>query len=141
VNLSNGIKITKVKAASATGTTAVNSDVIDMAGYEGVLFFVAVASKAVGNFIKAQQGTDGTVSDAVDLEGSKVEPTVDGQVAWLDIYKPQERYLRVVATRGTTTVLGEIYALQYESRVQPTDNVIANLILGSLLVSPAEGTA
>ena len=141
MNLSNGVKITKVKAASASGTTAVNSDVIDMQGFEGVLFFVAVATANAGNFIKAQQGTDGTVTDAADLEGSKVTTATDGQVAWLDVYKPQERYVRVVATRGTASVLGEIYALQYESRIQPIDNNVANLIIGELLVSPVEGTA
>ncbi|TFE30830.1 hypothetical protein [Cohnella luojiensis] len=142
MNLSNGIKITKVKAASVTGTTEVLSDVVDMAGYEGVLFFTTIASFNAGNFIKGRQGTNATVTDAADLKGSKVVATADGEVVWLDIYRPQERYVQLSAIRaGVTTVLGDIYALQYESRKQIVDNDVTNTIVGKLLISPDEGAA
>jgi hypothetical protein len=141
LNLSNGVKITKAKAASATATTAVNSDVIDMAGYEGVLFATAIATANAGNFIKVQQGDAADGSDAADLEGSKVVATADGQTVWADLYRPTKRYVRLVVTRGVTTVVGEIYALQYESRKQVVNNNVAGTIIGELMVSPNQGTA
>lgn len=142
MNLSNGIKITKVKAAEATGTTEVLSDAVDMQGYEGVLFFTTVGSFNAGNYIKAKQDTDSGMATAADLEGSKVTPTANGEVAWLDIYRPQERYVQLSVIRaGATTTVGEIYALQYESRKQVVDNNVTDTIIGSLLVSPDEGTA
>lgn len=142
MNLSNGIKITKVKDASATGTTEVLSNVVDMVGYEGVLFFTTIGSFNAGNYIKGQQDTDVAMGTVADLSGSKVVATANNEVVWLDIYRPQERYVRVSAIRaGATTTLGEIYALQYESRKQVVDNNVAGTIIGSLLVSPDEGTA
>jgi hypothetical protein len=142
LNLSNGVKITKVKASQATGTTAVNSDVVDMAGYEGVLFVTVIGSFNTGNYVTAQQGAASDLSDAADLEGSKVTATADGEVVWLDVYRPQERYVRLSAVRaGATTTLGDVYAIQYESRMQPISNNVADTIIGKLLVSPDEGTA
>lgn len=143
MNLSNGIKITKCAAASTAATTAINGTALDMSGYEGVLFFTAIATANVGNFLKAQIGAVADGSDAADLEGTKVVADTNGQVAWLDVYRadPNQRYIRPVVVRGASTVVGEIYALQYESRRQVVDNNIASTIIGKLVVNPFEGTA
>lgn len=141
MQLSNEVLITKVKAAQATGTTEITSDIVDMSGYEGVVFFTAIATANAGNYIKGQQGAAANLSDVTDLEGTKVVAASDAQVVWLDIHKPQERYLRASVIRGATTVVGEIYALRYGGRVKPSDNDIASLIIGELHISPDEGTA
>ena len=141
MNLSNGVKISQVAAASAAGTTAVNSEVVDMAGYEGVMFVTAIATANAGNHIKLQQGDEADGSDAADLEGSKQVATANGQTVWIDIYRPTKRYVRAVAARGVSTALGEIYAFQYEGRKQPASNNVTDEIIGELLVSPEEGTA
>ena len=77
MNLSNGIKITKVAAASASGTGVVNGTVLDMTGFEGVLFITAIATANAGNLLKAQIGSKNDGSDAADLEGSAVAATAD----------------------------------------------------------------
>jgi len=141
VNLSNGVKITQAAAASAAGTSAVNSDVIDMAGYDGVMFVTAIATANAGNHIKLQQGDEPDLSDAADIEGSKQVATANAQTVWIDLYRPTKRYVRAVATRGVSTALGEVYAFQYEGRIQPADNNVTGEIIGELLVSPDEGTA
>lgn len=140
MNLCKDIKITKVKAASTAATTEVDSDVIDMQGYEGVMFFTAIGTANSGNYIKAQSGTDATVTDAADLAGTKVVAAANAQVVWLDIYKPQERYLRAAVIRGASTTVGEIYALQYQSRKGLETNLTTNVIIGELHISPDEGT-
>jgi hypothetical protein len=139
MQLSNEIKITKVKAGQATGTSAVNSDVIDMQGYEGVIFFGTIATANAGNYLKAQQDSASGMGTAADLAAKKIVATADGEVVWLDIYRPAERYLRAVIIRGVTTVTGDIYALRYKGRKRPEDNTTTDVILGELLVSPDEG--
>lgn len=142
MNLSKEVKITKVKAASATGTTEVTSDVVDMAGFEGVIFLTNIGSFNAGNFLKGQQDTVVGMGTVQDLEGSKVVATANGETVFLDIYKPKERFVRASVIRaGATTVLGEIYALQYSGRVSPVDNDTVDVLLGSLLISPDEGIA
>lgn len=141
MNLSNGIKITKCAAAAATATTAINGTALDMTGFEGVLFFTAIATANAGNFMKAQIGALANGSDAADLEGTKVVAAADGDVVWVDVYRadPNQKYIRPVVVRGVTTVVGEIYALQYESRKIIDNNVTG--VLGKLVVNPYEGTA
>lgn len=143
MNLSNGIKITKLAAATATGTTAINGTALDMTGFEGVLFIAAIATANAGNFLKAQIGAVADGSDAADLAGTKVVATADGQTVWLDVYRadPNQKYIRPVVVRGVTTVVGEIYALQYESRKQVQNNNVVGTIIGKLVVGPYEGTA
>lgn len=142
MNLSNGVKITKVAAASVTGTTAINGTALDMTGFEGVLFFAAIATANAGNFIKAQIGNLADGSDGADLAETKVVAAADGQVVWVDVYRPDpnQKYIRPVVTRGVTTVVGEIYALQYESRKEVNNNNVTGVI-GKLVVNPYEGTA
>lgn len=142
LNLFKDVKLTKIAAGAVTATTDVDSSVIDMSGYDGVVFFGSIATANAGNFIKAQQGTDATVTDAADLAGSKVVAAANNQVVWVEIHKPLERYLRAKIVRaGVTTVTGDLYALQYSGRVRPETNLVANALIGTLLISPAEGTA
>lgn len=143
MNLSNGIKITKVADASASGTTAVNGNALDMSGFEGVLFVTTIATANAGNFIKAQIGAVADGSDAADLAGTKVTPAANTNAVWLDIYRadPAQRYIRPVVVRGAASAVGEVYAIQYESRKQVVNNNIANTITGKLVISPYEGTA
>jgi len=143
VNLSNGVKITKVAAAAAAGTTVVNGTALDMSGYEGVIFFTTIATANAGNIFKAQIGEQANGSDAADLEGTAVVAATNAQVVWLDIYRadPNQKYIRPVVVRGASSAVGEIYAIQYESRRQVAENNIANTIIGKLVVNPYEGTA
>lgn len=143
MNLSNGVKITKVAAASSAGTSTINGTTVDMTGFEGVLFVTTIGTANAGNILKAQIGEKADGSDAADLEGSAVVAEGSGSVVWLDIYRadPSQKYIRPVVVRGASTTVGEIYAIQYESRKQVVGNNIENTIIGKLLVNPYEGTA
>lgn len=137
MNLSKNIKITKIKAGQSTATTEVVSDVVDMQGYEGVIFITTIGSANAGNYLKAKQDKAASMSDGVDLAGKKIVATAANQVVWLDIYRPTERYLTANIIRaGATTVTGDIYAIQYEGNKFPETNIITDVILGELLISP-----
>lgn len=143
--LSDNVKLIKVKDHSAANTTAVDSDGVDMdqnGGYEGVLFVTSFGTPATDNTIKAQQSSDDGSSDSYgDLTGTLTAPAASDEDHWLDIYKPTKRYVRVEATRGTSSTLESIWAILYGPRSKPVDNTTTGTIVGEGHVSPAEGTA
>jgi len=138
-NISTRIKLRRTDAATVTGTSAVNSTGVDTAGFDGVLLFTTIGTAASNNTVHAAQGDDN--SSFADLEGTSVVATGNGEVVWLDIYKPTDRYVRLEITRGTSTTVGEIYAILYEGSKLPIDNLVDDTIIGELHISPDEGTA
>ena len=138
--LSNGVKITKVKDHSTAATSAVESDPVDMAGFEGVLFITSFGTAASGNTLLASQDT-ASGGSYTDLLGTSVTSGTSDEDVWLDVYRPTKRYVRVEAARGTSSTLESIWAIQYGARVQPVDNTTSGTIVGEAHVSPAEGTA
>lgn len=141
-NLFKNVKLTKVAVGAASAGTEVDGSTVDMSGYESVVFFTTIATANIGNFMKAQQGLLSDSSDANDLAGSKVIAAANNQVVWIDLVKPQKRYVRAAIIRaGANTATGDIYALQYSGRTKPETNLVLNALIGSLLISPDEGTA
>lgn len=140
MQLSNQVLITKVKdptTASATGN--ISSDVLDMANYEGVVFFTSVGTASSSNSMKAVAGTSsGSVGD---LTGTAVAVASSDEDLWLDIHRPRLRYIGVVVTREAATKCGDIWAIQYGGRVKPEDNTTPGTITGEAWVSPSTGTA
>lgn len=141
-NLFKNAKLTKVAVGAVSAGTEVDGSTVDMSGYESVVFFTTIATANAGNFMKAQQGLLNDSSDANDLAGSKVIAAANNQVVWIDLVKPQKRYVRAAIIRaGANTATGDVYALQYNGRNKPETNLVLNALIGSLLVSPDEGTA
>ena len=146
-NISNFAKITKVKDTSAAAQTAVNSDGVDMTGFETVLFLVnagAITSGGVQSINAAQSDDDGSADDYTDLLGTKVTVADDddNQLFWVEVVNPQKRYVRLEIARATQdSAFGPIYAFQAGANLKPTDNNVTDTITGELHVSPAEGTA
>lgn len=138
--LVEAVKIDQVKAAVATGTTAINSNEVDMEGYDGVLFIASFGSTATDISLKAQQDTVTGMGGAADLEGSSKALDATAKIIFLDIFRPLERFVRVVATRTTTTTIEAIWAIRYKARNPPVANA-SSAQLVKQLVSPAEGTA
>jgi hypothetical protein len=133
-------KLVLVKAAQSSAGTAVVSDVVDMSGFEGVMFFGSIATANAGNFATVQTGVvSGTV--ATDVAGSKNVPGTNGHSFLIDIFKPRKRYLKVTVTRaGADTATGDIYALLYGPRIHPVASQ-GSTIAAESHVSPADGTA
>jgi len=139
MNLSSNAKLTKVKDHSTAATSAVNSDEVNMDGWDGVLFLTSFGTAAADNTINAAQSSvsGGTFLDLADTEVSS--GTSDEDV-WLDIYKPLDQFVRLEATRGTSSTLESVWAIQYMSRKAIVDNTTSGTITGELHVSPSEGT-
>lgn len=141
----NASKTTRVMNAIAAGTTNQNSNVIDMQGFEGVMFtalFGNLTATAVTG-IKVQQGNQSDGSDAQDLAGSAVSiaDTGSNKALITEIYKPSKRYVRCVVTRGTANaVIDGVIAQQFGTRVDPPVQD-ASVAASEYWVSPAEGAA
>ena len=129
-----------------SGTADRNGETFDTAGLEGVLMVVKVAAVAAGgaNSIKAQQGAASNLSDAADLAGTAITiaDDDDNQIFIIDLYRPRERYVRVVVDKDTTNACAEsaIY-IGYGPRVMPATLTLADEVTYEKHISPAEGTA
>ena len=140
MNLGKMVKITKVIAGATAGTGTTNGTETDMANWDGVMFVGgALGTANAGNYFKLQQDTVTGMGAAADLEGSKITPSTNDYAIKVDLYRPRERFVRIVAVRGASTTLGDVYAIQYGGRKQPASD--ATGIESETHVSPAEGTA
>ena len=128
-NLSKGIKVTVVEAAATAGTSELVSDVLDMAGYEGVMFLAMlgdVTSDSVLTLTVKGNSANSTSSptpvtqkatDAFTATGS----TADSKVLLVDVYKPPLRYVFASLTRtAANAVVGGVIAIQYGAGLKPT---------------------
>lgn len=145
-NLSKNAKITQAITPTngAAGTTDINGATLDMSGFDGVLMVVtmgAITGSAVTS-IKAQQGAASDLSDAADLAGTgqTIADTDDEDIFYIDLYRPLERYVRVVVDRGTANAV-VASAVYYQYKAAKTPVTHGSTINGELHVSPSEGTA
>lgn len=137
------VKITKLNDATAAGTSAINSTVVDMAGYDGVVFLTNTGTFTASGTATAKVQQDSAVGmgAAADLTGTSQAfvDTDDNKSVAVDIKRPLERYLRLVVTRATAnSEWGPIWALQYRARTLP---VTQGVDKSEQHLSPAEGTA
>ena len=147
-SLLKNIKVTRAVAATAAGATDVTGSTIDMAGYDGVLFLLDVGTLTATQVtsMRAQQGAASDASDMADLEGSIAGPVADGdgqKYLAIDVFKPAERYVRVIVDRATANaVLNGGVAILYHARDVPiTQSTGAGgVAFSKTLVTPAEGT-
>jgi len=146
LNLLKNIKVTRVLNAVAAGTTDQNSSILDMQGFDGVLFIAAFGTLTATQVtsLKAQQGAASDLSDAADLAGTATGPLADAdgnKLLCLDVYRPQERYVRCVVDRGTANaVIDGVIAIQYAGSKLPISQG-TTVAFAEAHVSPAEGTA
>ena len=130
--------------AGVAGTTDINGSTLDMQGFESVQMLVrmgAITSGAVTS-IKTQQGDQSDASDMSDLSGTGVTiaDTDDDETFYIDLIRPEKRYVRLVVDRETqNAVVAAANYIQYGARKQPTAHGAG--VTGETHVSPREGTA
>jgi hypothetical protein len=142
VNLSKNVKITRLAAyQGAAGSDYTSAAAVNMADYEGCLFIASIGTAAANNGMKILQSSDnGSVDTFADLEGSKVLSDATQTQFAIDIYRPQEQYLRPTIIRGTSTTIESVWAIQYGPKKAPVTNTSTTLA-AETHVSPDEGTA
>ena len=142
--ISDYVKLS-VGLAYDTGTADRTGATLDMLGYDGVLMIAQFGAIDGGgtNSIKAQQGALSNAGDMADLAGTAqtIADNYDGKVAYIDVYQPRERYVRIVVDKDTSNNCAEtVTYLQYKGQLQPVA-AQGTGVAGEQHLSPAEGTA
>lgn len=147
MQLTPNLKTTLCKSAVAAGSTDItDASVVDMQNWEGARFifsFGAITGSAVTSVAVAGKASNSPTPGTDDLEGSKitVADTYDDTIVIVDVYQPQQRYLRPFVKRATqNAVLNSIICEQYGPRKLPITQD-ASVSATNLKVSPGIGTA
>ncbi len=127
------LRVIKVKAASDAGTTEVNSDVVDLQDYQGVLFVVTAGAITSGGAqsAKVEHGDNSELSDAADVTGLSITiaDDDDNQSFVFDYRKTTKRYCRLTLLRATqNSAFGEVYAICYGGHVKAINNTVTNAV-------------
>lgn len=141
------IDIREIGAPVAAGSsTDSNSDRIDMANYEGVIFIAPVedsVATGVATLTIEQNATDAdsgmaALSGAVATATSATNDDLNGKLLIVEVHRPRERYVQAVRTSGTANIaFGTVTAILYGARKAPvTDH--STVLASATVTSPAE---
>ncbi len=129
MNLLEDLKITVVKAAAAAAQTELVTDVLDMSGYEGVMFIALTGDVTEGSVLTltAKANSANSVSSPTPVTQKATSAftadatSADSKALVVDVYQPPLRYMFASLTRTTQdAIIGGIIAIQYGARSRPT---------------------
>jgi len=147
VNLLKNVKFQEVLAPVSAGSSIdSNSDILDMVGYDGVVFIVPITDSADTGVatLTIEQNTDNSDTGMAALSGASATATsaadddLNNTLLIVDVYKPLERYIQGVLTSATANIAyGNMIAIQYKGSKAPITQP-ASVQASTLVVSPAE---
>lgn len=146
MNLSKNVKVTQLLGYFAAGQTVRKSAILDMAGYEGVMFVYSfgtildtgvIACGVNGNTTNATGGTALTAATATATVTATTASLTSSAIV-TEVYQPDpatSRYLEamITPTVANTVILG-IVAIQYQGKVKP--EITTQLLATAFAVSP-----
>jgi len=145
-NLLNNVKITRILAAQSDGQDTFSSDILDMAGFAGVMFIAKLDD--VDNTsvltLQAQQNTANSATGMATLTGNATYTAeaadADDDLLVLDVVRPRERYIRAQVVVGTANAkVAGVIAIQYGAEVVPITQ--GSTVLDSeTITDPAESS-
>lgn len=128
-NLANDVKISygRVAVAAANNTDS-NSAILDMSGWDGVVFIVPITDSVQGGVatLKVEANTANSDSGMAAITGATATATSAGNddlnstVLVVDVYRPLKRYVQGVITSATQNIaFGDMIAIQYRGHKLP----------------------
>lgn len=147
MNLLKNVKISEVNApVAAADNTDDNSDILDMSGFEGVIFIVPITDSVATGVatLTVEQNSANSGTGMAALSGGAATATcavnddLNDTLLIVDVFRPQERYVQGVITSATANIaFGNTIAIQYGARKAPITQP-ASVSDSELAVSPAE---
>jgi hypothetical protein len=147
MNLLKNVSIREVGAPiAAANNTDSNTDIIDMQGYDGVLFVTPVTDSVQGGVatLKVEQDTANADGGMAALTGASATATsaanddLNDKLLVVDVYKPLKRYVQAVRTSATQNIaFGNVIAILYKGSKLP-ESEHASILDAALAISPAE---
>lgn len=147
VEVMRGIKVVQVgDLITAALNTDSNSDRIDTAGFEAVLFVCEITDSAATGVASMQieQNTIDSDSGMARIGSDQAETTcvenddLNGKKLVIGVHRPRERYIQCVRESATANIaFGELYAILIGFSKHPvSDALVADSVFFN---SPAEG--
>lgn len=133
MNLSSNTKQTLIQFPVALGSASsgAKSSVIDMSGFNGCLFTGTLGTfNSTGKVTMFIQSSTASAGTYVAIGGATAASSLneDDKILIVDVYKPQDRFLRAVSAIATTAgEYGGIVATQYEPNDVPTTHASSTL--------------
>lgn len=128
MQLSKNIKVSVVSGAAAAATTEIVSSVLDMQGYDGVIFIALLGDvtdtsvltlTAKGN--SANSTSSPTPVNQAAATFTAGATNADSKALMVDVADPALRYVFASLTRTTANaIVGGIIAIQYGAEYRPT---------------------
>jgi hypothetical protein len=113
---------------SNANNTDSNSTIVDMAGFDGCLFFTTITDSAATGVatLTVEGNTANSDSGMAALTGASAAKTctvnddINGTLLIVDVFKPVKRYLQGVRTSATANIaFGEIHCIRYKAANRP----------------------
>ena len=136
-NLSKDVNVSVVMGFFAAGQTTRDSSILDMAGYDGVMFVLLVGANSVATGVATltpQTNSLNQTSGMTGVTGAAAAGTIPGSPAAAsiisDLFRPQQEFVRAEVTIATANVeiLGMI-AIRYRGNKKPASVDATNLAL------------
>lgn len=144
-SLSKATKVTRISAGATDGTGDVTSSILDMSGWEGVVFIAELGDvdDTCVLTLTCEQGDAAAMGDAAALVGTTTftagATDADDKVLVLEHIYPTERYVRAVLGRATANaIVDSIIAIQFGSATKPTTHDATTVIASQSYISAAE---
>lgn len=105
-----------INPQSLAASSTTNGSSVDMSGWDGVLFVLALGATDGTTDMKAQDSADdSTFADITGASITQVAGTGDDKLYLLDVWRPSKRYVRPVVTTGAGAGADfeAVIALQY----------------------------
>lgn len=147
MNLLKNAKIQEVMApVAAANNTDQNSDILDMQGWDGVIFIVPITDSVATGVatLTIEQNTANSDTGMAALSGATATDTsvqnddLNNALLIVDVYRPRERYVQGVVTSATANIaFGNMIAIQYQGRKAPVTQP-SSVLASTQVASPAE---
>jgi hypothetical protein len=144
--LSETIAVDRVLSYFAAGTTKRTSTILDMAGFDGVVFIADFSTLIDTGVIDAyaEQHTLNQTSGMTRVLGQTTHTVTTAQAAMtascivVEIHRPQERYIQFNVTPSVqNAVITGVTAIRYKGRKLPVTQS-TNTLKSTVLASPGE---
>ncbi len=145
MNLSKNVKIDQVLGYYAAGVAKVTSDILDMEGYEGVVFIAGLGTIVEAGTIDVypeENSVDSTVGMA-KLAGTATYTVTAAAAALvksciiIDVYKPLKQYIQCnIDPAGQNAVVLGIVAIRYKGKMGPEAMTTPTPLKATMLISP-----
>lgn len=126
--------------------TDVNTDRLDMSGYDGVVFIVPVEDSVdtgVATITVEQNTADSdtgmaALAGAIATDTSAADDDLNNKLLIVDVYRPRERYVQAAITSGTANIaFGTAIAIRYKGSKSPI-TADATVLQATSVFGPAE---